>query len=439
MAVWVDLIVRPRILPPSRAKRDPPPSRREADEGVDGEAVGIISRCFAKEKRMIKYLVRRWCGGWDSPCDPERRAEIGRRAGGVGIACNVLLAAAKLVVGLIAGSVAIIADAVNNFSDVASSAVTVFGFRLARRPADGDHPYGHARYEYLTGLMIAVLILFAGVEMLKSSFDKILHPTLPVLTLPAVIVLVLAMGMKLWMMLFYGALGRRIDSGTLLAASADSRNDVITTGAVLLGSFLGTFFSLPLDGYLGLGVAVYILISGIGIAKNTLSPLLGERVTPEFTEALEKIVLSHEKVLGSHDLLVHDYGAGQRYASIHLELDAEEDPLVCHDIIDDIEWMVLEQMNVHLVIHYDPVVRSDTEREEMYRLVEALLADRCPYASMHDFRLVRGARQAKLVFDLSVPYAMLPDCREIKARIDDGLAAAGKTYHTVIRFDGREG
>ena len=387
---------------------------------------------------MIKYLVRRWCGGWGSPCDPERRAEAGRRAGRIGIACNALLASAKLAVGVLSGSVAIVADAVNNLSDAASSLVTVFGFRLARRPADRDHPYGHARYEYLSALMIAVLILFAGVEMAKSSFDKILHPALPALTLPVGIVLVLAMGVKLWMMLFYGALGRRIDSGILLAAAADSRNDVITTGAVLLGGLIGTLFSLPLDGYLGLGVAVYILISGIGIARDTLSPLLGEQVTAEFVEQLEKIVLSHEKVLGSHDLLVHDYGAGQRYASIHLELDAEEDPLVCHDIIDDIEWMVLEQMNVHLVIHYDPVVRSDAEREEMCRLVEAILRDRCPTATVHDFRLVRGAQQEKLVFDLSVPYAILPLRGQIKADIDAGLTAAGKAYPTVIRFDGRE-
>ena len=388
---------------------------------------------------MIKYLVQRWCGGWDSPCDPERRAEAGRRAGSVGIACNALLAAAKLGVGILSGSVAIIADAVNNLSDAASSLVTVFGFRLARRPADRDHPYGHARYEYLSALMIAVLILFVGVEMAKSSFDKILHPALPVLTLPVGIVLVLAMGVKLWMVLFYGALGRRIDSGTLLAAAADSRNDVITTGAVLFGGVIGTLFSLPLDGYLGFGVAVYILISGIGIVRDTLSPLLGEQVTPEFVEQLEKIVLSHEKVLGSHDLLVHDYGAGQRYASIHLELDAEEDPLVCHDLIDDIEWQVLEQMNVHLVIHYDPVVRRDAEREEMCRLVEAILRDRCPPATVHDFRLVRGAKQAKLVFDLSVPYAILPLRGQIKADIDAGLSAAGKEYPTVIRFDGREG
>lgn len=387
---------------------------------------------------MIKYLVRRWCGGGDAPCDPERRAEVGRRAGSIGIACNALLAVSKLTVGILSGSVAIIADAVNNLSDAASSLVTVFGFRLARRPADRDHPYGHARYEYLSALMIAVLILFVGVEMAKSSFDKILHPALPSLTLPVGIVLVLAMGVKLWMMLFYRTLGRRIDSGTLFAAAADSRNDVITTGAVLLGGVIGTLFSLPLDGYLGLGVAVYILISGIGIARDTLSPLLGEQVTPEFVEQLEKIVLSHEKVLGSHDLLVHDYGAGQRYASIHLELDAEEDPLVCHDLIDDIEWKVLEQMNVHLVIHYDPVVRRDAEREEMCRLVEAILQECCPAATVHDFRLVRGAKQAKLVFDLSVPYALLPLRGQIKADIDAGLALAGKVYPTVIRFDGRE-
>ena len=386
---------------------------------------------------MTNFLLRRCRKQGKDVRDPAVRAELARIASGVGIVCNLLPAIGKLIVGLSSGSVAIAADAVNHFSDAASSVVTMFGFRLARRPADRDHPFGHARYEYLSGLMIAVLILFVGVETLKSSVERIFHPQLPHFSAISMAVLIVSVLIKLWMMVFFRTLGREIDSAVLLAVSADSRNDVMTTSAVLVGCLLGRAFSLSLDGYLGLAVALFILRSGIGLVREALSPLLGRQVDSDTVEAIHSIVLAHEKVLGSHDLMVHDYGAGSRYASIHVEFDADEDALVCHDIIDDIEWSVLEKLHVNLVIHYDPVVHNDAERDAMYRQVETIVCDMDEQFSLHDFRLVRGAKQPKLVFDVSVPYSMLPECRAIKERIDEAIAALPGDYITVIRFDGK--
>ena len=386
---------------------------------------------------MTDLLLRLFVKNCRNTEDPAVRAAVGRLAGVTGILCNCLLFLAKFLTGWVLGAVSIMADAVNNLSDAASSVVTLLGFRLARRPADRDHPYGHARYEYLSGLVVAALILLIGAELVRSSVGKILHPEPIDVSWVTVAVLAASVAVKLWMAAFFRTLGRRIRSTTLLATAVDSRNDVAATSAVLLGCLVTRWWGLNVDGYVGLAVAVFILYSGVKMAGETVSPLLGKQADPELVEKLSALVLGHEKILGIHDLLVHDYGPGQCFASLHAELSAREDPLVCHDIIDDIEEDALRELNVHLVIHYDPVVTGDAEWDGMRQTMERILENIDPRLSMHDFRMVRGARQTKLVFDLAVPYSMEQEYDRLQAAIDGALQAEGKQYAAVIRFEGK--
>lgn len=362
------------------------------------------------------------------------RGAIGTLAGTTGIVCNALLFLAKLVIGLLSGSVALLADAFNNLTDAASSITTLLGFRMAQQPADKDHPFGHARYEYLSGLAVAMLILLIGAELAQSSFRKIFHPQAMSVTAVTYAVLLLAILTKLWMFLFYRSLGKKIGSAALCATAADSRNDVIATAAVLIGCLSEDLLQLQIDGYVGLAVALFILWSGFGIAKETISPLIGQQADQQLLERITQLILRHEKVLGIHDLLVHDYGPGKCYASVHVEISAEENPLDSHDIIDDIERDAMAELNVHLVIHYDPVLHDD-EQDRMREAVTRILEDISPELSIHDFRLLRYARQKKLYFDLEVPYSMKLTQQELKQRIEDALPSE---YVPVIFFDGKE-
>lgn len=384
--------------------------------------------------RLILRLFVKDCQNTESPAV---RSAIGRLAGIAGIVCNALLFFIKLAAGLAAGSVSITADAVNNLSDASSSVITLLGFRMAQQPADKDHPYGHARYEYLSGLVVAALILLIGADLAKSSFNKIIHPSPAEFSIVTFAVLAASAAVKIWMSAFFMSLGKKIRSTALKATSADSRNDVIASLAVLAACFTEYFFHINIDGYAGLAVAAFILYSGFGIAKETISPLLGKQADRDLVENISGLVLSHEKILGIHDLLVHDYGPGQCFASVHAEISADENPLICHDIIDDVECDALEKLNVHLVIHYDPVVQNDKEWDKARNTVENIICSIDPKLSMHDFRMVRGAKQTKLVFDLAIPYSMTARRKELKDKIDSGLTAQGMDYLTVIRFDGK--
>lgn len=381
----------------------------------------LLLRVFVKEYRQ---------------CDrPAVRSAIGKLAGSVGIFCNCLLFFVKLLVGLFSGSVAIVADALNNLSDASSSVVTLLGFRMAQKPADAEHPYGHARYEYLSGLVVAALILVIGFELIITSVKKIFAPVAVELTLVTFVVLLVSVLVKIWMSVFFRALGKQINSTTLKATSADSRNDVIASLAVLLGCAVEYCFGLPVDGFFGVAVALFILYSGVGIAKETVSPLLGKQADKELVKSIGDLVCSHQKILGIHDLLVHDYGPGQCFATVHAELSAEEDPLECHDLIDEIECEALVKLNVHLVIHYDPVVVNDAEWNEMRAMVKEIVGDIDPALSIHDFRIVRGASLPKLVFDVAVPYTMCDCHKDLRDRINKALLIRKKDYVTVIRFD----
>ena len=384
---------------------------------------------------MTKLLLRLFIKDYQNTEDPAVRGACGKLAGIVGIVCNLLLFAGKLLAGTLSGSVSITADAVNNLSDASSSLVTLLGFKMAERPADAEHPYGHARMEYLSGLLVAILILIIGVELGKSSIQKILHPEAVEFSVLTLCILVGSILMKLWMCLFCRKLGKRIQPTTLEATAADSRNDVITTAAVLLGCLAGHFFHWRIDGWVGALVAVFILASGWSIAKETISPLLGKQADPELVQRISRLVLSHEKILGIHDLMVHDYGPGQCFASVHAEMDMHEDPLMCHDILDDVERDAMRELRVHLVIHYDPIVTDDDELNHMRTLVQKELAAIDPRLSMHDFRMVRGPQHTNLIFDLAVPYSMSDKTAELKRRIDECVQFEDSKYYTVITFD----
>lgn len=386
---------------------------------------------------MTKLLLRIFVRDYRNTESPAVRGATGKLAGITGIVCNILLFALKLAVGIFSGAVSVIADALNNLSDAASSVMTLLGFHLAQRPADRHHPYGHARYEYLSGLTVAVMILVIGFELAKSSVLRIFDPVSVAFTTATLIVLLCSVGIKLWMSVFFRSLGDRIGSATLKATAMDSRNDVIASAAVLLGCLAERFLNWKIDGYVGLAVAAFILYSGVTMVRETVSPLLGQQADETLLQSIGCLICANEKVLGIHDLLVHDYGPGRCYASVHVEISAGEDPLHCHDIIDAIECDVLEKLNVHLVIHYDPVLENDAEWTKMRKLTETVVKQLDPCYSMHDFRLVRGASQTKLVFDLAVTDCETVDTKAIKQNIDALLKAKNLNYTTVIRFDNK--
>lgn len=364
------------------------------------------------------------------------RLAAGRLAGTVGIGANVVLFLAKLIVGTLSGSVSITADAMNNLSDAGSSVVTLLGFKLAEKPADEDHPYGHARFEYLSGLAVAVMILFIGYELAKSSIIKMIQPTQVRFDMVTGAVLLGSMGVKLWLSVFNSRLGKRIGSETLMATAADSRNDVIATGAVLISGIIQHVSGLQIDGLMGLGVAAFILHSGIGLARDTISPLLGEAAGPELREQILDQIRSEPLVLGYHDLMVHDYGPGRRFASIHVEMDRREDPLLCHEIIDTLERECFESHQIQLVIHYDPVVTDDPELDRMRQMVQQHLWAMDPRLTLHDFRMVVSPGHTNLVFDIATPDELMKKKDRLRQQLEEKLNTdAPTTYHTVITFD----
>ena len=386
---------------------------------------------------MTKLLLKLFIKNHENGADPTVRAKVGKLSGMVGILANALLCAGKLFIGTVSGSVSITADAMNNLSDAASSSVTLIGFKLAEQPADEDHPYGHARYEYLSGLAVAAMVLVIGFELAKSSLDKILHPASVTFSIPMVIVLVGSVLVKLWLSLFNTRLGKHIDSGALLATAADSRNDVISTLAVLAAALVEKFSGYRVDGYMGMAVAIFIFYSAIQLAKETISPLLGESASPELARVIAEMLEKEPRVLGFHDLMVHDYGPGQRFGSLHVEMDQAEDPLSCHELIDDLERLCLEKHNIHLVIHYDPVVVGDPEQDSLRQTVADALQSVDTRLNLHDFRLVRGSGHTNLIFDVALPTDLNGREKEIRQVIDRALEARDDKmkYYTVITFD----
>lgn len=364
------------------------------------------------------------------------RARIGKLSGAVGIICNCLLAAGKLIVGHMTSSMSITADGLNNLSDGASSIVTLLGFKLAEKPADRKHPYGHARIEYIAGLTVAVMILFIGLELGKSSVEKFIDPEPIEFSFTAVWVLCASILVKLFMMLFNLKMGRRINSNALLATAADSRNDVMTTSAVLAASIVEHFYDVRIDGVMGIAVSLFILYSGIKLAGETMSPLLGEGANSELQKQITDYINGCPMVLGCHDLMVHDYGPGRRYASIHVEIDKNEDPMACHARIDRMERECLKNYGTHLVIHYDPVVTDDPEVNSTKRLVNTIIKVRDGRLTIHDFRMVDDGESVKMSFDMILPEDLRGQEQSIKETVEKALNSLdSKKYYADITFD----
>lgn len=386
---------------------------------------------------MTSFLIRLFIRRREDVQDACVRLSYGNLAGITGIVCNVLLCAIKFFTGLFTGSISITADAVNNLSDASSGVITLLGFKLAGKPADPEHPYGHARMEYLAGLVVSFVILLIGVQLAGESVQKILHPAAATFGIVPAVMLVFSILVKLWMAGFYRSIGKKIDSTTLLAASADSRNDVISTGAVLLALLISAWTDLDLDGWMGMAVALFILYSGIGLIKDTLDPLLGRAPSEDLTQRVEEKILSYEGILGTHDLMVHDYGPGQCFASVHVEMSAEMNVMRSHDIIDTIERDFHEQDHIHLVIHYDPIETGSEAVGTMRQWVTECVHAVSPLLSIHDFRMVKGALHTNLIFDVAAPSSYESTDAEIKQQIQRSVQenANGETYYCVITVD----
>ena len=381
----------------------------------------------------MDFFIRLCLRGRDLQ-DPENRQRCGTLSGGIGIALNLLLFLGKLLAGMITASIAVTADAFNNLSDAASSVVTLVGFRLAGREADEEHPFGHGRMEYLAGLAVSMLILLVGLELAKSSVGKILHPEPVDFNLLPAGILAVSIGVKLWMFFFSRGLSKAIQSAALSATAADSLSDSAATGILLLGLVAGHFLSLPLDGWLGLAVALFILRTGWGAAKDTVDPLLGRPMDRALAEDIDRIVLGHQYILGIHDLVYHDYGPGRAMMSFHAEVPADANLLEIHDVIDHVERELKARHHIETCIHMDPVVR-DGRTEDLRQQAARLARNIDPLLSIHDFRVTAGPIHTNILFDVVVPYGFRLTDAQVRTALTQGLKGLSDRYFPVIQVD----
>ncbi len=383
---------------------------------------------------MIEFLIRRFVPDWQQVQRTDVRERYGTLAAAVGILSNIFLCIIKGLIGLFSGSIAVTADAVNNLSDAGSSVITLLAFKIAGKPADEEHPYGHARMEYISGMAVSFIIILLGLELMGSSFEKILHPEEVGVSALTYLVLIVSIAVKLWQGMFNRNLGKRISSEALQATAADSLNDVFSTGAVLLSTLVYQFTAIPIDGWVGMLVAIFITISGVKLIMETGSPLLGQAPDPQMVRELEEKITAYDGVIGIHDLQVHNYGPGRVFATVHAEVPANRDILVSHDIIDNIEREVGHEMNLNLVIHMDPVVTDDERLNQLHAQVQQIVAGIDSNLSMHDFRAVFGPTHTNLVFDVVVPPGFSLSDSELSRRIEQQVQTLG-SYFCVITVD----
>ncbi len=384
---------------------------------------------------MTKFLVSRFIKDYENVKSQKVREAYGVLSSWVGIACNILLFVAKFLIGTMANSISIISDGFNNLSDCASCVVTMFGYKMAAKPADKDHPFGHGRMEYLTSLIIAMVILVVGVELFTGSVDKIIHPVEVKFSTVALVVLILSILIKLWMGMFNRKLGKTVDSSVMLATSKDSLNDVFATTATLVALVAALFTDIPLDGIMGLVVSVMILISGFGIVKETVDELLGQPADPNTVESLKEIVDECPYSLGMHDLIIHSYGPGNLIGSVHIEVDGKENIMDIHDAIDELERNIYQELNIRMTIHMDPIETDNENLKACRDMIEVILAEIDKEISFHDFRVVSGPSHTNLIFDLVVPHGCKLSDRDIKEAIDEKLLMREKRYYAVITFE----
>jgi len=384
---------------------------------------------------MTQLLIKAFIKDHSDTQNIAVRQSYGKLAGIVGVFLNIILAAAKFFAGIISGSISITADAVNNLSDSVASIVVLAAFKLSEKPADEDHPYGHARYEYISGVIVSCLIIVVGFQFLVSSFQKILHPVSVQYGVIFWVILSISIVMKLWLRLFNAKIGRIISSSSLAAAAADSRNDAIITSVVLVSAVISRLTNLTIDGYIGILVAAFILYSGIELTRQTLSPLLGEAPDKALVEKIQKKILSYKSVVGLHDLMVHNYGPKRRFVSVHVEFPANQDIMISHDVIDAMEIAFASEMQISLVVHLDPVVTDDPALNALKDTLSEIVRAVYPKLDIHDFRVVKRSSHSNLVFDIVVP----PECKlkndALREQISSEVKKIDENYLCVITID----
>ena len=384
---------------------------------------------------MINLLVKTFVKDAGNVQDPQVRQRYGTLSGAVGIFLNLLLSAGKMIAGLITGSIAITADAFNNLTDAGSSVVTLVGFRMAGKQADDDHPFGHGRIEYLSGQAVSVVILLVGLELAKSSVEKIIHPEQVEFSWLSAGILIAAICVKLWMSYFNRSLSRRIGSAAMAATATDSLSDAVATSAVLLSAIIGKFTGVNIDAWAGILVALFILRAGWGAAKDTLNPLLGQSPDPELVRDIERTVLAHHQVVGIHDMIIHDYGPGRSMMSLHAEVPIGSDIMEVHDEIDAIERELKAKYRIDASIHMDPIVTGDETNSKARKMVAELVREVDPAMTIHDFRMTSGPRHRNLIFDVVVPYSVKSTDEEVRREIERKIRAADPNSFAVIQID----
>lgn len=386
---------------------------------------------------MTDLILRIFVRDHKNTEDPAVRDKCGRVAGAVGIVTNFLLFLMKIIVGTAFHSVSVTADAVNNLTDSGSSVVTLIGFKMASKPADEKHPFGHARIEYLSGVIVSFIVIFLGLQLGMSSIEKILTPEENALTPVALVVLVISILAKLWQCLFYRKVGRMIKSESVEATSKDSRNDVIATSVVLLGAVITMLTGVNLDGYMGAAVALFIVFSGVQLTISTADPLLGQAPEGELVQTITEKMLSYPGIIGMHDLAVHNYGVGRCFASAHCEVDAKNDILVSHDLIDNIERDFSRDLCIHMVIHLDPVIVGDARTDALHCKVQSLVTALYPTVTIHDFRVIWGVTHSNIVFDAAVPFSVKDSDTVITQKLEAEIQKLDPDYRTVVTIDRR--
>ena len=384
---------------------------------------------------MITLLAKYFIKDYDNMKSPHVRHCYGMLCGIVGICLNIVLFIGKFLAGTLSHSIAITADAINNLSDAGSSFITLAGFKLASQKPDPDHPYGHGRIEYLSGLFVSLLIILMAVELLKTSFNKIIHPTETAISPLVMIILAVSILVKFYMSLYNSKVGKQIDSAALLATATDSRGDMLATLLVLISSAISYFFSIQVDGYCGLLVGLFILYSGFNAAKDTIDPLLGKAPDKEYVAKIEEIVTSHDLILGIHDMMIHDYGPGRVVVSLHAEVPSDGDILEMHDLIDHIEHDLGQMCNCEAVIHMDPISVNDPITTELKEKIRTIIKSIDENLQFHDFRIVKGPTHTNLLFDVLVPYKFPIKDSELIVMIDRQVKELDPTYFIVVKVD----
>ncbi len=384
---------------------------------------------------MTGLLIKLFIKDKDNIGNVKVRSAYGTLSGSVGIVVNILLSIAKLIIGSITHSITITGDALNNLSDAGSSTISLIGFRIASKPADKEHPYGHGRVEYICGLGVSVIIMFMGFELIKSSVDKIIHPQVPEFSYAAVIVLVLSIFGKLWLALFNRKIGKAINSDTVDAVVKDSLSDMAATAVSIISLVLSRYFDLPFDGIFGVVVSLFVIWAGIGVFRATTASLLGQPPEESTVKMLEEKILSYDGVFGVHDLIVHDYGPGRCFVTAHAEVPSTADIMESHDLMDVIEQEVRNDTGYIITLHMDPIVMDDEKTNAAKAMVGDIVREIDSSLSIHDFRMVSGPHHTNLIFDVVLPYSCKIDSSEVIELINQKLSALEKNYYAVVTID----